>query len=469
MPSPADPDRAPLLSFFGATGTVTGSRFLLEANGARILIDCGMYQGLKELRKRNWAPFPVDPASVDAVVLTHAHVDHTGYLPALVRNGFDGPVHVTEGTELLSRIVLPDAGHLQEEEASYANRKGFSKHEPALALYTEQDARRSLQHLRAASFGEPVELPGGTVLTFRPAGHILGSATATFDLPGGRRLLCSGDLGRPSHPVLCPPAPPDSADTILVESTYGDREHLDGDVIERLGALISRTAADGGTVLIPAFAVDRTEVVLFHLKALMDAGAIPRIPVAVDSPMALAALRAYRQAIDEGWDEIRPEIAAGPDPFDTGTLEEAREVEESMALDRRRGPQIVVSASGMGTGGRVVHHLAAMVGDRRNAVALVGYQAAGTRGALLAGGARQLKMLGKYVPVRAEIEMFDGLSVHADGSELVDWLRQATRPPDAVYCVHGEPDASAALRDRIVDELDWVAVVPKYRERVRLD
>lgn len=469
MLSPADPTRAPLLSFFGAVGTVTGSRFLVEAAGARLLIDCGLYQGLKVLRQRNWAPFPVDPASIDAVILTHAHVDHSGYLPALVRNGFTGPVHVTEGTDALCRIVLPDCGHLQEEEARYANRKGFSKHDPALPLFTEADARRSLDQLTIAEMGKQVELPGGTTLTFRTAGHILGSSTITLDFAGGSRLLCSGDLGRGAHPVLAPPAPPEGADVILIESTYGDREHLDENVQEKLAEVINTVAAKGGTVLIPAFAVDRTEVVLVHLRELMESGAIPHLPVAVDSPMALAALREYRRAIHEGWSEINPEVANGPDPLDIGTLEEARDVEASMALDRRKGPQIVISASGMATGGRVVHHLAAMLGNDRNAVVLVGFQAAGTRGASLAAGARELKMLGRYVPVRAEVRQIDGLSVHADASELVAWLRSASREPDTVYCVHGEPDALQGLRTRIDDELGWCAVVPTYRERVRLD
>ncbi len=461
-----------MLQFLGATGTVTGSRFLVSTGRSKVLVDCGLYQGLKDLRLRNWEPFPVEPSSIDAVVLTHAHVDHVGYLPALCRDGFGGPVYVTEGTSDLCRIVLPDAGHLQEEEAEYANRRGFSKHDPALPLFTEADAWASLEGMRGIPFHEEVELTDDVSLVLRPAGHILGSSTVTMSVQGRhgpRRVLFSGDLGRPSHPLLRAPEPPDSPDIVVMESTYGDRRHDDDGVVQRLGELISRTVARGGTVIIPAFAVDRTEVVLFHLRELMEGGAVPEVPVYVNSPMALSALGVYRDAISERSPELRPEVLDGSDPFDTGTLVEVREVKESMALDHQRFPSIIVSASGMASGGRVVHHLAARLPDRRNAVALVGFQAEGTRGRLLAEGAGQVKMLGRYVPVRAEVEVFDGLSVHADADELVSWLGSSTGRPECTYLVHGEPEAARTLAGRIGDELDLLAVVPRHLENVRVD
>jgi metallo-beta-lactamase family protein len=467
-----------VLTFLGATGTVTGSRFLVEVGDARILVDCGLYQGVRELRRRNWEPFPVDPDRIDAVVITHAHVDHVGYLPALVAGtaggrrrplGFRGPVFATPHTVDLAGIVLPDAGRLQEDDAAEANRRGWSKHTPALPLFTEADAYASLQQFVAVGPGVGAELPGGVNLSFRRTGHILGAASAHLTLPGGRTLVVSGDLGRPHHPVLAPPEPPGHADVLLVESTYGDRDHHDEGVVERLGELVRRTVDRGGKVVIPAFAVDRTEVVLFHLRQLMASGAVPRVPVVVDSPMAQRALAVYRRAWRERSDEFRPEVFDAGDPFDTGTMVEVADAEGSRRVDESDEPVIIVSASGMATGGRVVHHLAATLPDRRNSVALVGYQAPGTRGARLVAGERQLKMLGRWWPVRAEIASFDGLSVHADAGELVDWVAAADGEPDTVYVVHGEPAASAGLQRRLVDRLDWCVVVPRHRERVLLD
>ena len=479
----------PVLTFLGATGTVTGSRFLVEVGDARILIDCGLYQGQRELRRRNWEPFPVDPERIDAVVITHAHVDHVGYLPALGagttggrqgdrhRNrdgdrrgsGFRGPVYATPHTAELAGIVLPDAGRLQEEDAAHANRHGYSKHTPALPLFTEADAFDVLRQFVPVANGTAADLPGGVRLTFRRAGHILGSAAAHLTLPGGRTLVVSGDLGRPHHPVLAPPEPPGHADVLLVESTYGDRDHHDEGVVERLGELVARTVARGGKVVIPAFAVDRTEVVLFHLRELMAAGTVPEVPVIVDSPMAQRALAVYRRAFLDRSDEFRPELFDGGDPFDTGTLVEVTDAQASRLVDESDEPSIIVSASGMATGGRVVHHLAATLPHERNAVALVGYQAPGTRGARLAAGERQLKMLGRWWPVRAEVEQFDGLSVHADAGELAAWVASADGEPDTVHIVHGEPEASVALQHRLVDRLGWCVAVPRHGERVLLD
>lgn len=461
----------PVLTFLGGAGTVTGSRFLVDTPRARVLVDAGLFQGLKHLRLRNWDPFPVAPSSIDAVVITHAHVDHVGYVPALARDGFAGDVHATAGTAALAGIVLPDAGHLQEEEAAYANRKGFSKHHPALPLYTEADARRSLPLFQPHPFDQEAEIAPGIHMTLRRAGHILGSATATIRLADAddRRIVFSGDLGRPHHPILRPPAPIGPADIVVMESTYGDRLHDDATTVERFRDAINRTVARGGTVLIPAFAVDRTEVILFHLRALVTAGEIPDVPVYVDSPMALAALAVYRDAIAGNDSEIEPALRELGDAFDAGGVTEVHDVEQSKALADVLTPSIIVSASGMATGGRVVHHLHRLLPNHRNTVILAGFQAPGTRGRRLADGEREIKMLGRYVRVRADIVDLGGFSVHADQRELVDWLDTADQPPEIVYIVHGEAEAAKALQALIDRREGWEAVVARDGERVRLD
>lgn len=462
---------SPVLTFLGGAGTVTGSRFLIDTRRARVLVDCGLFQGVKALRERNWAPFPVPPASIDAVVVTHAHVDHVGYLPALVRGGFSGPVFATPGTAALAAIVLPDSGHLQEEEANYANRKGFSRHHPARPLYTEADARDSLDRFSVVSFAKECEVAPGVHVTFRPAGHILGSSIVTARLgdASDRTVVFSGDLGRPQHPLLRPPAPVGPADVVVVESTYGDRRHDDADAVQRFGDTIDRTVRRGGTVLIPAFAVDRTEVVLFHLRRLLDSGALPRVPVFVDSPMALSALRVYREAIAEVAPDVAPGVGWDGDPFDAGDVTEVPDVAQSKALAELTMPAIIISASGMATGGRVVHHLNRLLPDRRNTVMLVGFQAPGTRGRSLADGAREVKMLGRYVAVRAEVVDLGAFSVHADQEELCDWLDTAEPPPETVYLVHGEPASSSALREVMIGRRQRQVVIAAQGERVRLD
>ncbi len=463
--------RVPVLSFLGAAGTVTGSRFLIDTEQARVLVDAGLFQGLKELRLRNWDAFPVDPTSIDAVVLTHAHVDHVGYLPALVRNGFRGPVISTTATAELAAIVLPDAGHLQEEEAAFANRMGFSKHHPALPLFSEADALDCLPQLDPVDLGTETEVAPGVHVTLRSAGHILGSATVSVRLSDhhDRRIVFSGDLGRSGHPLLAPPEPLGEADVVVMESTYGNRRHDDADAVERFAAAVRRTIGRGGTVLVPAFAVDRTEVVLHHLRELQATDRIPQVPVFVDSPMALAALGVYRAAIERRDPDLRPELHDLAAPFGPGEITEVHEVAESKALAQLRVPSIIVSASGMGTGGRVVHHLARLLPDHRNTVLLVGFQAPGTRGRLLADGAREIKMLGRYVRVSAEVVDLGAFSVHADCDELLEWLDTAHTPPETVYVVHGEPDASTRLAELIEGRRDIQAVVPHHGERVRLD
>jgi metallo-beta-lactamase family protein len=461
----------PLLRFLGATETVTGSRFLVDTPHARVLVDCGLFQGLKALRLRNWEPFPIVAETIDAVLLTHAHLDHTGYLPALGRSGFQGRIFATEGTRDLCRIVLPDSGHLQEEDAAYANRKGFSKHAPALPLYTVEDARRVVECFTVVPFDLPVEVAPGLRATFRRAGHILGSATIALDVDGAstRTLVFSGDLGRPMHPLLRPPAPLPRADVVVVESTYGDRRHEDVASLQRFADAIGRTAQRGGMVVIPSFAVDRTEVVLFHLRQLVQTGQIPNLPVYVDSPMALAALHVYRQAIAAGSLDIHPALRAETDPFDPGRLVETPTTAQSIAINAQHFPSIIIAASGMATGGRVLHHLSQRLPDPRNTVILVGFQTEGTRGRSFLDGARSVKMLGRYVPVRAEVVHVPAFSVHADQTELLDWLRTTPEPPEMTFVVHGEKTAAEAFHKTIEETLGWTVAVPHYLEQVRLD
>ena len=460
-------NRVPMLSFLGAARTVTGSKTLIDTGDARLLVDCGLFQGRKALREANWKPFPVPVESIDAVVLTHAHIDHCGYLPRLWRLGFRGPVYCTSGTRSLAGVVLPDCGYLQEEEAAYANRMGYSKHDPAEPLYTSQDATNSLELFRTVEFGEQHAVLPGVEVTWRHSGHILGAAWLRVGLAEAEAdVVFSGDLGRPSHPLLLAPDTIGAADVVVVESTYGDEEHVTADPQGQIATVINDAAACGGVVVIPAFAVDRTEVVLWHIDQLVETGQIPDIPVFVDSPMASRALDLYRSAVGNRSSEIRPELF-GRHLFSSLNLVETRTTAESKQLNDRRGPMVIISASGMATGGRVVHHLARRLGDSRNSVMLVGFQAPGTRGDRLRSGATTLKMLGHYFPVRAGIASIE-LSTHADQSELLDWTATA---PDAsrIYVNHGEPTASEALVAALGERLGVIAVAPQPGERVRLD
>ncbi|GHG06949.1 MBL fold metallo-hydrolase RNA specificity domain-containing protein [Streptomyces filamentosus] len=459
--------RPALLSFLGGVGTVTGSKFLVESDHARILLDCGLFQGFAKLRRRNWDRFARDAADVRAVVVTHAHLDHCGYLPRLVRQGFRGPILATPHTARLAGIVLRDSARLQTEAARHADEHGWSKHRPAKPLYDETDVDRTLSFFDPVPVGADVEIMSGTRLTLHHGGHILGSAWARLTLEDGHTLAVSGDLGRPGHPLLLPPEPFSGADVLLVESTYGDRRHDQESARSEFASVIERTLARGGTVVIPAFAVDRTEVVLHELTRLRETGVLPRsVPVYVDSPMALAALDVYRDAVRERSPELRPEILArGEAALSPAPFLAARTVQESIDINSTRGPAVIVSSAGMATGGRVLHHLHRLLPDPRNAVVVVGFAAAGTRARDLVDGVRTLKMFGEYVPVRAEVADVPHFSAHADADQIVGWLRNAPAP-HAAYVVHGEPAASATLRDRLDHELGWTAVVPRSGETV---
>lgn len=454
------------LTFLGAAGTVTGSRFLLTFGSRRVLVDAGMFQGEKQLRNLNWAEFPVPPDEIDDVVLTHAHLDHCGYLPALVRNGFDGPIWATEGTAALAEIVMRDAAFLQERDAALAEQYGYSKHHPPLPLYTVADVERTVPKFRTVEYDDDVDLGRGVRCRWTRAGHILGSASLRVSTDS-TAIVFSGDIGRSDHPVLRSRDTPPGAPFVVVESTYGDREHPEPALPhEEFAEAIRRTAARGGQVLIPAFAVDRTEVVLQTIGEMQESGRIPTLPIYVNSPMALNALRLYRSPACR--DELRPDLDV--DEFlGLANVTETPDAEDSRDLDKLEGPAIIISASGMATGGRVLHHLEHMLPDRRNTVILTGYQAAGTRGRSLEEGARELKLHGRYIPVRAKVIRDAEFSVHADSSDVMDWLRDLDPAPETVFIVHGEPDAAHALHDRIADELGWTSAVARQGEIVVVD
>jgi len=455
------------LTFLGAAGTVTGSQYLLELDRHRILVDCGMFQGLKSLRERNWARLPVQPASVESVVLTHAHLDHCGLLPRLVSNGFNGRIFCTAGTADLCKLVLPDAGRLQEEDARRANKHRYTKHAPALPLFTEQNADAALRHMQPFGFERPAPIAPGLEAEFLNAGHLLGSAYARVRRSNGDggTLLFGGDLGRYGRPVLPDPSPGVACDVLLVESTYGDREHGTDDDGAQLARIVNETAERKGKLIIPSFAIGRVEEVLYWLKKLEDTGRVPVLPVYIDSPMAVHALEHYRRHAHELDEDSRPargEVSA----FSTERCIAVAGPQESRRVTESPGPAIVISASGMATGGRVLHHLAAALPDARNTVLFVGFQAVGTRGRRLIEGEKEVKMFGQFIPVQARIERLNAMSAHADGNEILRWLRTFPSPPGVTYLVHGEPPAQQVLKARIEKELGWKVHIPEYGERV---
>ena len=449
------------LSFLGGAGTVTGSKYLIDTGRHRILVDCGLFQGYKQLRERNWAPFPVPPASVDAVILTHAHLDHSGYLPALIRDGFAGPVITTHATRKLCELLLPDSGYLMEADARFANKHGFSKHKPAVPLYDRADALRALECFTTRSFGNSFPVVEECTALFRGAGHILGAATIELNCRG-TTIVFSGDLGRYDDATMLAPMPVPRADFLLVESTYGNRLHDRTSPEEALEEAIERTVRRGGSVIIPAFAVGRAQSLLYHLSQIRKRGRLSTVPIFLDSPMAQNASDIFCEHGEQR--RLTAEVCREACAIATYT----RDVEESKRLDGDSVPKIIISASGMATGGRVLHHLKRYAPDRRNMILLAGFQAGGTRGAALKAGAQEIKIHGDYVPVRAEVASLDMFSAHADRDELMRWLGGFAGAPRRTFVTHGEPDASDALRHCIVERLGWDVRVPEQGERVEI-
>ncbi len=451
------------IGFFGATGTVTGSRYLLQVAGKRLLVDCGLFQGLKQLRLRNWAPFPVDPATIDAVVLTHAHLDHSGNLPLLVRNGFRGRIYCTDATQALCEILLPDSAHLLEEEAERANRYGYSKHRPALPLYNSEDVGRALQQFRAERFDLEFEPLRGVRVRFLPAGHILGAAMAVVTAEG-RSILYTGDVGRSGDVIMRPPAAAPGVDYLVVESTYGDRRHQAVDAGGELADVVRRTIARGGVVVVPSFAVARAQALLYMIHQLKADGRIPEaLPVYLNSPMATDVTGLYQQFRSEH------KLTGEQTRAMCNAAKFVNSVEESKALNEGSWPRIIIAASGMATGGRVLHHLRAFAPDARNTILFTGFQDAGTRGRAMIDGATEIKIFGEYVQVRAEVARLHAMSAHADWAELLDWMRAFPRPPRRTFVTHGEPVAADAMRLHIEESLHWRCTVPEHLERIDLD
>ena len=443
----------PTFTSLGGAGTVTGSKHLLSHGDTRILVDCGLFQGLKNLRELNWERLATEPRDIDAVVLTHAHLDHCGYLPRLMIDGFRGSIYTTPASHEVARLILLDSAWIQEKDAEFANRKGFSRHKPALPLYRVTDAERSLERFVDVPLHQETGLPGGARLLLRRAGHILGAATAQIDF-AGRRVVFSGDLGRYDDPVMHAPEAVPEADVVVIESTYGNRLHDRSDPIDALGQVIERTVRRGGTVVIPAFAVGRAQVLIHALWKLRRAGRLDSVPVYLDSPMATSATELLRRHHDDH------KLAREDYEAACAAVTYVRDVEESKALSANRYPKVIISASGMATGGRVLHHIAAFGPDHRSTLLFSGFQAAGTRGRKLLEGARETRVYGQWVRVEAEVAELPMLSAHADSDELMRWLSGFRRPPQRVFIVHGEPEASEALRERIQRELDWPATVP---------
>ena len=451
------------LTFLGATGTVTGSKYLLEDGQKRILVDCGLFQGLKELRLRNWDRLPVDPGSIDAVVLTHAHIDHSGYLPLLVKNGFKGPVYCSAATADLCDILLPDSAYLHEEDAARANRYGYTRHKPALPLYTKEDAYAALELIKPLSFNHDYALSDFLEFRMVRAGHILGAASLIFN-DGQTTLAFSGDLGRPNDPIIKPPTPIQKADYLVLESTYGDRRHDQADPMDQLEQCIVRTVTRGGTVVIPAFAVGRAQSLIYYIHALKKAGRIPDVPVFLDSPMAIDVTKLLHQHLEEH------RLSKSECAEMCSSVTYTKTVDESKAIyERNNGmPGIIISASGMATGGRVLHHLKQYIGDARNMVILAGYQASGTRGARLEHGEDEIKIHGHLYPVEAEIVSLATMSAHGDYKEILDWLGHFQEPPHKTFLTHGEPEAASAFKFKIEERLGWNVDIATYLQEEEL-
>ena len=449
------------IKFLGAAGTVTGSKYLISGKKGNLLLDCGLYQGIKNLRERNWCKLPIAPDQLAAVVLTHAHLDHSGYIPALVKQGFRGKVFCSQATYELARVLLPDSGYLQEEDAYYANKRNFSKHKPALPLYTEKDAWESLKHFETVDFEEVFSPVGDIKARFWPAGHILGASSVQLDTSAGT-LVASGDLGRPHDLIMNPPVQIEHADYLIVESTYGNRLHEAMDFQGYLAEVINQTAKRGGMVLIPSFAVGRAQTLLYLIEQLKKDKLIPDLPVYLNSPMAIRATEIFCR-----FHQLHKLSKAECEQMDDST-HFVRTVEESIELNRSKFPAVIISASGMASGGRVLHHLKTLLPNHRNSIVFAGFQAVGTRGDALVNGASRVKIHGEYYPVKATIHNLDALSAHADYNEILAWLKGFRKPPRHTFVTHGEPSAADAMRVHIQDELGWKVSVPEYLDEINL-
>lgn len=450
------------IRFLGASGTVTGSKYLVETAKKKYLIDCGLFQGLKPLRLRNWSPFAVPPKSIDAVILTHAHLDHSGYLPKLVKEGFQGPIYSTISTRSLCEILLNDSAYLMEEDANYANRKGFSKHKPALPLYTHEDVKRTLPLFVPSSFLQPISLDPQTTVEFQSAGHILGAAQIRLRTQS-RQLLFSGDLGRPNDPMMKAPAPIGEVDSLVVESTYGNRTHEKMSPQDTLETLIQQAIEQKGIILIPAFAVGRSQIILHYLSLLKAQDKLADIPIFLDSPMATNVTDLYcTRNEDHKLDPAQCRQMCS-------VVKYVLSPNESEALDHRKGPMLIISASGMLTGGRVLHHLKSFGSDEKNILLFTGYQAEGTRGADIIAGKKSIKIHGEFHKITAQVKTLNNLSAHADAEEILSWIQTATKVPKQVFITHGESEASSALKTRIEKQLGWPCVIPEHRQSFTLE
>jgi metallo-beta-lactamase family protein len=448
------------ITFLGAAETVTGSKHLLTLNGHKVLVDCGMFQGGRELRQRNWQPFPLPIDELEAIVITHAHMDHIGYLPRLVKQGYRGPIYATAATIALSRISLPDSGRIQEEDAHFANKHDLTHHKPALPLYTEDDAYQALKLFEPLHYYQLHDLPGNSTFQYMPAGHILGSAFAEIYFENGERILMSGDLGRFNTPIIKDPTTIEYAEYLVVESTYGDRLHAHEDVETKLANILTQAFERGSTVLVPSFAIGRTQELLYYINNLQNANRIPRIPIYIDSPMATSSTGVYAQATEEHDSEMKLALKEGDDPLKPDQVQFVRDGEQSRALNSQRGPMVIIAGSGMANGGRIVHHLLHHLSDPNTVVLFTGYQAEGTLGRQLLEGAEHVHIHKANVQVRAQIEKLNALSAHADQGEILAWLGKFKAPPKRTFIVHGEPPAQEALLAKIKEQLGWDAVIP---------
>lgn len=460
------------LSFLGAAGTVTGSRHLIEIDDKRLLVDCGLFQGPKKNRLKNWDPFPVEPSSIDAIMLTHAHIDHIGFLPAVVKGGFTGPIYCTEATADLAAILLPDTGHLQEEEARWANKKGYSRHKPAKPLFTEEDAKAVLKYLRPVSYGEHFQPAADLRAKYRDTGHILGAGFLDIKSQAHgkrRKIVFTGDIGRPVDAILRPPVPAYNVDYLVMESTYGDRLHKAEFSEYELARVVNESVERGGVLVIPSFAVGRAQTLLYVLRELEAAGRIPELPVYLDSPMANEALHVHRRHIADLNMVVRTQSLAGVRLFHPKHLRLSVTRDQSIAINKIRDSAIIISASGMVTGGRIMHHIRERIVDPRNTVLFIGYQAEGTRGRTILEGAESVRMFGESVPINAKIERIEGFSGHADYREMLAWLMGFNKEPERVFLVHGEPEAAEAMAGHIREQYKWDVTVPAEGDHVLLD